>query len=314
MKLTDALQGFYLARAAEGISPHTISIYKWALVPLCNELGDPEVESISTQHLRSYLAKLLGSGKLSVLSVQMVHRCIRAFFTWAEVDLQIVRPDKTIKKPAGKGREIQPFSLTEVEKMLKGCEYTRIADTNGNRRIFQMKRSTAKRDRAILLLLLDTGMRAGEMCRLNIEDVNLETGEVVIKPFRSSHKSRPRMVYFGKVARRALWVYLKERKEAEHDEPLFLSGEEMECIRFTPNHLGKLIRALGERVGVQNAHPHRMRHTMAVQYLRNRGDPFTLKSILGLSSWAIVQVYIQMANSDIQDIHRRSSPADSWRL
>jgi integrase/recombinase XerD len=315
MKFSTALEGFYLSRTAEGKSPETVKIYRWSLVPLCEFLGDPEVESVSTQQLRSYLAQLTTAGKLSALSIQMVHRCIRAFYSWAEVDLELPRrPDKVIRKPEGKGEEIQPFTLSEVDKLLKGCEYTKIANTNGNRRIFQMRRSTAKRDRAIVLFLLDAGVRAGEMCRLSVGDINLESGEAVVRPYHSSHKSRPRVVPFGKTVKRALWVYLAERGKPAADEPLFLSGDEQGLTRFTPNHLGKLIRALGERVGVNNAHPHRLRHTMAIQYLRNRGDPFTLKRILGLASWQIMQVYIQLANSDVQDVHRHASPADGWRL
>lgn len=315
MKLIDALEGFYLARTADGVSPHTLQIYKWALVPLCMALDNPEVSEITTYMLRRYLVDVIATEKYSQLSVQMIHRCIKAFYTWAEVDLEIEkRPDRLLKKPVGKGREIQPFTLEEVERMIKVCDLTNVAETNGNRRIFQMHRSTAKRDRAIILLLLDTGIRAGEMCRLNINDINLETGDVIIKPFRSSHKSRPRTTYIGKMAKRSLWVYLKERNNPESNEPLFLSGEEFKITRFNSNHLGKLIRSLGERAGVKNAHPHRFRHTMAIQYLRNRGDPFTLRRIMGLASWNVMQIYLQLAQLDMKEMHRTASPVDNWRL
>jgi integrase/recombinase XerD len=315
MQFSKALEGFYLARSAEGISPRTVEIYQWSLEPLCKALQDPEVEAITTHQLQTYLAKLIKEGRLSVLSVQMVHRCIRAFWSWAEVDLNLPsRPDKSIKKPAGKGEEIQPFTLSEIEKMVKACDYTKVVDTQGDRRLFQMKRPEVRRDKAILLLMLDTGVRAGELCRLDVGDVEMDNGEVSIRPFRSSHKSRPRTVYLGKAARRALWLYLAERGKPGPEEPLFLSGDKQEVLRYNPNALGKLIRGLGERAGVKNAHPHRLRHTMAIQYLRNRGDPFTLKKLLGLASWAIVQVYIQLAETDLQTVHKTASPVDGWRL
>jgi integrase/recombinase XerD len=78
--------------------------------------------------------------------------------------------------------------------------------------------------------------------------------------------------------------------------------------------LQKILRKIGNRGGVSNVHPHRFRHTFAIQYLRNSGDPYTLQALLGHSSLDMVKNYLRIAQIDIDTAHRRASPVDNWRL
>ncbi len=101
-------------------------------------------------------------------------------------------------------------------------------------RHFRMKRPTQNGIQRLIVLLLDTGIRAGEAGRLNIKDVNLETGEIYIAPYGSSQrKTKSRVIPIGKSSRRVLWRYLSTRPEADQDEPLFqtMAGRRMnnEC-------------------------------------------------------------------------------------
>jgi len=80
------------------------------------------------------------------------------------------------------------------------------------------------------------------------------------------------------------------------------------------SRLQKILESIGNRAGVQNVHPHRFRHTFAIQYLRNGGDPYSLQALLGHSSLDMVKNYLRIAQIDIDTAHRRASPVDNWRL
>jgi len=75
-----------------------------------------------------------------------------------------------------------------------------------------------------------------------------------------------------------------------------------------------LVKRLGEKASVHNVHPHRFRHTYAIQFLRNGGNLFELQQILGHEDLAMVKNYVRLAQLDLENAARRSSPADNWRL
>jgi integrase/recombinase XerD len=75
-----------------------------------------------------------------------------------------------------------------------------------------------------------------------------------------------------------------------------------------------LIKRIAERAGVKNAYPHKFRHTFAITYLRSGGDIFTLQEMLGHGSLDMVRHYAKVAQVDVEQAHRKASPADNWRL
>lgn len=79
--------------------------------------------------------------------------------------------------------------------------------------------------------------------------------------------------------------------------------------RFAINNL---LKGLGEKAGVKDCGAHRFRHTFAVQYLRNGGDIYTLKRLIGHKSFSMVQRYLQLSDVDSKIAHRKASPVDNW--
>ena len=108
--------------------------------------------------------------------------------------------------------------------------------------------------------------------------------------------------------RKAIWRYLADRPK---DDRAFCTGALKPLNRVSLLHL--LVR-LGERAGVTGVHPHRFRHTFAINFLRNGGDLFSLKRLLGHSDLAMVEHYLALAQSDDETAHRKASPVDNWRL
>jgi integrase/recombinase XerD len=312
MNMSQALEGFLFSLKADGYSQATIDLYYFMLKTLSNFLGDREVSKISPNDLTRYFAYLRSdyiprrkSGSNTPLSgstLQNHWKAIRRFFRW---------PDVRLKLPSNNPRAILPLSEEEVKALVDSAEFTREAMTNV-RRAFKMKRPTAERDTALIILLLDTGIRSGEAGRLNIRDVNLDVGEIYIVPYgNSQRKTKSRVIPIGKATRRALWRYLSQLEETSPEGGLFISSSGK---RMNANSIRLLLKDLGEKAGVRNCHPHRLRHTFAVEYLRNDGDIFTLQMILGHSSLEMVKHYLQLANADTKSAHRRASPADKWRL
>jgi integrase/recombinase XerD len=323
LRLSKALVGFLHYKAAEGLSPTTLTNYEAHLKLWISHGGDLEIDGVTAQDLRAYLAWLRTdyqprrlTGNQHPLSPKTIRNhwiTLSSFFTWASKEFDLSNPMKAVPAPRYERAPVEPFSKEDVEALLKGCKFSREANATDRRR-FKMYRHTARRDHAIILTLLDTGLRSSELCSLRIADADLKTGKVHVKHGigGGAKFKKGRIVFLGKAARRAVWRYLAEREDSEDpDAPLFVSKLDRP---LTPNALRLLISRLGEKVGVNKCHPHRFRHTFAITYLRAGGDLFTLQALLGHSSLEMVQYYARIAEIDIQQAHRRASPADNWRL
>ena len=323
LPLSKALNGFTITKQAEGLSPRTVNSYLECLSKWVEHTGDRDISQVTGPQISSYLAWLRTDyqphrfgGKthpLSAKTIRNVWIALSSFFHWAERELAVPFPMAQVRAPHPPRPSIPALTREEVARMLKACTYTR-ATVSATRRSFVTRRPSANRDTALILVLLDTGIRASELCALKIEDVDLATGRVEIRHgLQGGAKGgKGRTIYLGKASRRALWRYLAGRDDGQDGEaPLFVtsSGRLMR-----PSILRHLLTRLGEKAGVFKAYPHKFRHTFAITYLRSGGDVFTLQQILGHSSLDTVRLYARIAQSDVAQAHRRASPVDNWRL
>ena len=319
------MTGFLQYKSAEGLAPVTVTGYERDLKLWIEYQGDLDIITITSQNILSFLNYLRteyvprriagdNSRKLAPKTVYNLYVSLASFFTWASREFDLSNPMKNIPRPrVPEDPPVEPFKKEDVELLIKACDFCEEAVTD-RRRKFIMQRSTGKRDKAILLTLLDSGLRAGELCALRIADVDMKTGRVQIRSGEAGRAKggKGRVVYLGKSARRFLWRYLAEREEGEDpDAPLFIGKFHR---AFNRDALRQLINSLGAKAGVKKCHPHRFRHTFAITYLRSGGDIFTLKSLLGHGSLEMVEHYARIAEVDVEAAHRKASPADNWRL
>ncbi len=323
LSISKAIPGFIQYKAAEALSPTTLRSYADDLKKWLDQTGDREINKVTTEDLRAFFVWLRTEYKprrfngstdpLSPKTIRNIWVSLSAFFTWACVEFEFPNPMKLVPAPKFQEKPFEPFSKEQIEQLLKHCEFCKEASTEVRRK-FTMRRGTGARDRAIILMLLDTGLRASELCSLKVGDIDMQTGKVEVKHgFQGGAKGgKGRTVFLGKAVKRVLWRYLASREDGEENNaPLFLGRNSRLMNR---DGLRQVLVQIGKKAGIKKVHPHRFRHTFAISYLRAGGDLFTLKALLGHNSLDMVQHYARVAQIDVEQAHHRASPADNWHL
>lgn len=290
-------------KRAEGKTEKTLIWYENALmrryVPWLKHQGKPlTLSSFTVDLVRAFIVDLqqqravgarggTNDGKLSDQSVNSYVRALQSFSTWL-YDEQYTN-DKVL------GRLKLPSMSKKVQDILTPEEIARIVAS------FSPRSEIGARDQAIFLLMLDTGMRAGELCSLQLDNLHLDQGYATV--FGKGRKERP--VKIGSRAARAVRFYLAHwRKPATPKiDRVFLSctgvlqeGNILASMGGEPltvNALGLMYRRIGKTAGVPRLHAHLLRHTFACMYLMQHRDPFALKSLLGHTTLAMTNHYCE---------------------
>lgn len=298
MKLSDALQGYWLTKELE-FSEQTIPGYRRTFARFVAFMGDCDIEAVTSADVRRFLLHLRNEYELSKRSVSDAWVPLSSLWTWAEIELEIPHIIRgRVKRPPFTKQVIQPFDEQDIRKLLSVVAANALGE----------KRPTAVRDRAIILTLLDSGVRASELCALTVGDYTERTGQLHV---RHGKGDKARVVVVGLRTQKALWRWGAERGHAVGSDPLFPSNYDGGHMRR--EGLKHLLTRLGKRAGVERVHPHRFRHTFAVNYLRNGGNAIMLQELLGHTDLAMVRNYVRLAEQDF-GAARKQSPVDNWRL
>jgi integrase/recombinase XerD len=245
---------------------------------------------------------------LSSKTRRNIHTNLSALYTWlvkaGHIETNLIR---TIDRPGAKqAPRINPFTHAECAALFEACEYTARWSTGDTR----SERHTALRDKLILKTLLDTGIRAQELCDIKIKYVSLSQKSIVI-PHGKGDKRRT--VHFGNRTSKLMWEHLDLSHGLKPDDYLFSVDDEHQRP-LTRDSLRRLVQRLGDRAGVANVHPHRFRHTFATEYLRNGGQLLSLKDLLGHSDFEMVEHYAHFVQADVKRDHQSASPIDNWKI
>jgi site-specific recombinase XerD len=309
VKLTAAVDGFLWDKQLT-CSPTTVAKYRSLLGRFVAYMGDVDLAAVGAADARRFLVHIATTpgARGRTLSRRTVHdmwATLSSLWTWAERELgtpHIIRGK--IAAPTYTDKTIDPLTAAQVRALLDATGYQR-AYRLPSGKTARAKRPSGLRDRAIVLTLLDSGMRVSELCALTVGDYDPARGRLRI---RHGKGDKERFTVVGSRARRALWRYLAERGQPPAGAPLFAvrSGRAM-----NRDNIRHMLNRLGEQAEVADVHPHRFRHTFAVTFLRNGGNPLLLQELLGHERLATVQIYVRLAERDI-DAATRYSPADVW--
>lgn len=303
-----ALEGYWLARRGN-LSPNTVADYTVTYNRFGAHIGDTSLANITAADVHRFLDHLRNDLHLADKTVCNAWVALSSFWTWAEIELDtphIIRG--RVKQPDYHSPAIEIYTEIEIKAMIGACAQTNPwASRNGKQT--RTARKEDLRDQAIITTLIDTGLRASELCNCELRDYIQAQGRLLI---REGKGGKNRVVFLGQTARRVLWRYLVTRpNDASPTDPLFATNTNRPLER---NNLRKTLQRIGERAGVPSVTVHRFRHTFAVNFLRNGGSVLELQEMLGHEKMETVRIYAKIAEVDLAAAQRKASVADGWRL
>ncbi len=304
--IKQAINDFLLSCKVEGKSYGTIECYsdklKGFLWYTSNYNWPDDISLITTNNLREFLAYLRDTPHrfnstcpramrpINSTTVQKYYRALSALFNWLVNEEQIsTNPLIKIKVPRAENKVIKALSSNEVNKLLSVFGNT-----------FE-----GKRNKAMILILIDCGLRLGELLNIKMADINLEQ-----QLMKVDGKTGERVVRFGTTTAKVLSKYLKARQSVNgHNDSLWLTNEGNTLKAYS---VETIFSKLKEKTGIA-LHPHLLRHTFATLWLKNGGDSLMLQRLLGHTTLMMTNRYCQAVGcEDAVESHKRYGPVDGF--
>ena len=295
---------------AERKSQKTLAVYQRGLDMFrehCEQRGlTTEPREVERADIEGWLGSLHGVYAPKTINLRWC--ALKAFFTWLveEEEVAIERNPMRFVKVPPLPDSLAPQSLTpgQVTRLLKSCD---------ERGLTGRDRWMARRDAAILQLLVDTGLRAGELIALDLGDVDWPDGDSgSILHVRHGKGDKPRHVPFGYVTARALdrWLRVRDERLQPGELALFLSQQSRRRVTYA--RLVDIVRDRAESVGLVGLHPHIMRHTFADLWLSDGGSESDLMRIGGWSSKEVRKYGRSGQDRRAREAHKLHSPGDRF--
>jgi site-specific recombinase XerD len=270
---------FFVAKKVSGLSSQSLRAYRSTINSFLKIIQKP-LSQITANDIRLFIAMQ----KCSAVTSNGYRRNLSSFFKWLSDEEYIpknpmlkiskIKEPKTVKKP---------FNAEEIEELRDAAK--------------------DKRELAIIDVLLSTGMRVGELYKLNRKDVDFSTGEIIV----TGKGNKQRICYLNAPAIKHLRDYLSERQDTY--DPLILSKQEQkkypELNRLQISGIEVMVRELGRSVGIKDVHPHRFRRTAATMALQ-RGMPIEqVRIMLGHESIDTTLKYAVVSDNSVKYTHSK---------
>ncbi len=299
--LSVLMRHFEVHNRTEGKSARTVGWYNEVLGLLYRWLQAQSIptilDSIDEMVIREFIMDLQGrpgiKGKtMSSHSIYNRVNALRSFFRWLhDQGYTTEHVLRDLKQPKTSELIVEPLTQEEVERL-----FSRI----------NSKSALGARNRALVSLMLDTGLRLSEVANLQSDDVHIEAQYVKVM----GKGSKERMVSFGASCQKALLHYYHHFRV----DPVYSGNETffltIDGYPMTQDAIKSVIKRLANSSGVPRLHAHLLRHSYATMFLLNGGDVFLLKHNLGHTTLAMVQNYVHVAAQTAAVRSQGFSPLD----
>lgn len=263
--IADALDEFLIDRKIEERSPRTLRFYRERLQRFVEYVKpSTQVKDIGTGDIKAFFSHQDSS---HIYGYHATYRALRAFLKWCVKQGYLLESPLTFGAPRLPDVIKPAFTDDELKNVVAACQG-----------------SLGLRNRAIVLVLVDTGIRRDELAKIRVSDINLDGRLITI----TGKGRKQRVLPISPTTLKAIWQYLKARRNPS--EFLWLTEEGKP---LTGDGVGQMIQGLMKRAGIMGhkAGPHVFRHTFANNFLDAGGDPLDLMYLLGHASLKMVENY-----------------------
>jgi len=289
------LQTFLIASKVNGLSPVTLKGYEYMIgkfVSFCLGMGLSDPVKVTADDVRLFMLKLQETNNSQ--SVHDYYRPLKRYFNWlVEEDVLKISPMLKIRPPKVEKKVIVPFKPEHLRTLLKLCDPATFCGL---------------RNRAMIMIFLDTGIRKKELWSMKVEDIDFDRG--VIKVHGKGAKER--VVGIVQNTQKALLQYLLSRKDTH---PCVWVTEERNPLTY--EGLSMIFKRLAHFAGFTDVRcsPHTFRHTAATMSLDNGAGEFQVQAMLGHSTLTMTRRYVATLNSEkAAEAHKRFSPVEKLKL
>ncbi len=248
-----------------------------------------QVQEIKPSDVERFIGHQLDTKTASTAATRF--RCLQQFFKWAEKEGEVAKnPMAGMVPPSVPEAPVPVYSDDELARLLK---------------VTEGRNFDQARDRAIIRLFIDTGVRVGELTGLTLEDVDLDGRAVVV----TGKGSRVRMLPLGNKATDELDRYLRvRRRHKQAGSPALWLGPKG---GVSESGIAQMLRRRGKQADVEDVRPHRFRHTFAHQWLAGDGNEGDLQQLAGWRSDQMLQRYgASVKDERARAAHKKHSPGD----
>lgn len=289
--LQDAYTDFILSRQAMNCTQNTLLFYRHTagkFLTWIEAQGVTRPEEVSARYIRQFFAELL-MAKKSDTTVRDNARALRTLTNFWYEEGYLPSPIK-FDMPKADRKRLPMLDAEQLQTVIKACENPR--------------------DKALVLFMADSGLRREEVCNLNWDDVDMNSGLVRVKRGKGG-KARSAVV--GALTRRSLLKYRRTIGGTNLELPITPLFQSRTHERLTGQGLRLVFRRLAIKTGIKGLSPHAMRRTFAILSLRADMNLLTLQHLGGWSDLTMVDHYSQMVDEDLLREHKAHSPIDSLK-